>query len=72
MHGDLKAANVMLAGGAPDEEGLWGRFGRRLIAKVADFGLAVPLGPSETHASLTARVSHVTWCCLLCCPCCCC
>lgn len=58
VHGDLKAANVMLATGGPDPEGLWGTFGRRLTAKVADFGLAVSLGPSETHASLTARVSR--------------
>lgn len=56
MHGDLKAANVMLASGGADPGGLWAEAcGRRLIAKVADFGLAVPLGPTETHASLTAR-----------------
>jgi serine/threonine protein kinase len=57
VHGDLKAANVMLATGGADPEGIWTiTIGRRLVAKVADFGLAVSLGPSETHASLTARV----------------
>jgi hypothetical protein len=27
-----------------------------LVAKVADFGLALPLGPTDTHATLHARV----------------
>jgi hypothetical protein len=58
VHGDLKAANVMLVGAGADPHGLWHpTLGRRIVAKVADFGLAVSLGPSETHASLTARVS---------------
>jgi hypothetical protein len=29
-----------------------------LVAKVADFGLALPLGPTDTHATLHARVRH--------------
>lgn len=27
-----------------------------LTAKVADFGLALPLGPQDTHATMLARV----------------
>jgi hypothetical protein len=27
-----------------------------LVAKVADFGLALPLGPQDTHATMMARV----------------
>jgi hypothetical protein len=30
-----------------------------LTAKVADFGLALPLGPTDTHATLLARVRGV-------------
>lgn len=29
----------------------------QVTAKVADFGLALPLDPSDTHATLAARVS---------------
>jgi hypothetical protein len=29
-----------------------------LSAKVADFGLAMPLGPKDTHATMLARVSE--------------
>jgi hypothetical protein len=32
-----------------------------LTAKVADFGLALPLGPSDTHATLLARVRGSGW-----------
>lgn len=57
VHGDLKAANVMLAAGGADPDGLWAAtIGRPLIAKVADFGLAVSLPESDSHATLTARV----------------
>lgn len=31
-----------------------------LVAKVADFGLALPLGPTDTHATLHARVRPIT------------
>jgi serine/threonine protein kinase len=56
VHGDLKAANVLLATAGAEPDSAWGQaLGRRLVAKVADFGLAVPLGPTQTHASLTAR-----------------
>jgi hypothetical protein len=30
--------------------------GQRLTAKVADFGLSFPLPPTDTHATLVARV----------------
>ncbi|KAF8060547.1 D-xylose 1-dehydrogenase NADP(+) 2 [Scenedesmus sp. PABB004] len=65
VHGDLKAGNVMLTtsnddsgsslvgGGARGWGG--GSGGRPLTAKVADFGLAMPLGPADTHATLCAR-----------------
>lgn len=65
VHGDLKAGNVMLTssssgsvGGLPSVR-MWasGTGDRTLTAKVADFGLALPLGPRDTHATLLARVS---------------
>jgi hypothetical protein len=31
----------------------------QVTAKVADFGLALPLDPADTHATLAARVSYV-------------
>ena len=61
VHGDLKAANVMLS----SADGCRGRHVggpapppvlTQLTAKVADFGLALPLDPSVTHATLCARV----------------
>jgi serine/threonine protein kinase len=65
VHGDLKAGNVMLtssssssggAGGLPSVR-MWSAAGEKaLTAKVADFGLALPLGPTDTHATLLARV----------------
>lgn len=60
--GDLKAGNVMLTGSSDPTSGMtnsrvWASSGsRRLTAKVADFGLSLPLGPSDTHATLLARV----------------
>lgn len=60
VHGDLKAGNVLLTTGGADPDGLWQKLTgspRRLVAKVADFGLSTVLGPTDTHASLTARVS---------------
>jgi hypothetical protein len=68
-HGDLKAGNVLLlastgvgraGSGAQQQELLrvWTQAGcLPLTAKVADFGLALPLGPTDTHATLLARVS---------------
>jgi serine/threonine protein kinase len=67
-HGDLKAGNVLLqastgvgraGSGAQQQELLrvWTQAGcLPLTAKVADFGLALPLGPTDTHATLLARV----------------
>jgi serine/threonine protein kinase len=59
VHADLKAANVMLTSGGDDVSGTWGAASGapRMTAKVADFGLALPLDPSDTHATLSARVS---------------
>lgn len=63
VHADLKAANVMLTNTGEDLGGVWavGPGGRRLTAKVADFGLALPLDPSDTHATLSARVRSGCW-----------
>lgn len=61
VHGDLKAGNVMLISsgnnGADGTRVYSLAEGRRFTAKVADFGLAMPLGPKDTHATLMARVS---------------
>lgn len=73
VHGDLKAGNVMLTdigNNSCDGARVWSTAGgRRLTAKVADFGLAMPLGPSDTHATLMARVRGSwgvgVWMCLL-------
>lgn len=43
LHGDLKARNVMLKSTGADQRGV--------IAKVADFGLAVKMDNMETHMS---------------------
>jgi serine/threonine protein kinase len=57
VHGDLKAANVLLTRGGEDVEGLWAaNLGYRVTAKVADFGLALQLDPKDTHATMAARV----------------
>ncbi|KIY91594.1 hypothetical protein MNEG_16370 [Monoraphidium neglectum] len=61
VHGDLKAHNVLLTGSSDPTSGMtngrvWAASGsRRLTAKVGDFGLALPLQPSDTHATLAAR-----------------
>ncbi|KAF8060546.1 RPL6 [Scenedesmus sp. PABB004] len=56
VHGDLKAGNVMLTKGGDDPGGVWAAtVGYRVTAKVADFGLALPLGPADTHATMAAR-----------------
>ncbi|WIA35332.1 hypothetical protein OEZ86_003786 [Tetradesmus obliquus] len=56
VHGDLKAANVLLTRGGEDCGGLWAScLGFRVTAKVADFGLALQLDPSDTHATMAAR-----------------
>ncbi|KAI8470186.1 MAG: hypothetical protein J3K34DRAFT_521543 [Monoraphidium minutum] len=61
VHGDLKAHNVLLTGSTDPTAGMTnGRIwatngGRRLTAKVGDFGMALPLQPTDTHASLVAR-----------------
>lgn len=58
VHGDLKAANVLLSKSGDDRGSAWtATIGYRVIAKVADFGLAMPLGPNDTHATMPARVS---------------
>jgi serine/threonine protein kinase len=60
VHGDLKAANVLLMRGGEDPGGLWARnLGYRVTAKVADFGLALSLDPKDTHATMAARVSRI-------------
>lgn len=66
LHGDLKASNVLLKRTAPrlpvGPEQLAGGAGRGkagqliglglgLMAKVADFGLSLTLGPADTHVS---------------------
>ncbi len=62
VHGDLKAGNVMLTSSSAANTGalpsvrMWAAPGTPpLMAKVADFGLALPLAPSDTHATLLAR-----------------
>uniref|UniRef100_A0A383W883 Protein kinase domain-containing protein n=1 Tax=Tetradesmus obliquus TaxID=3088 RepID=A0A383W883_TETOB len=56
VHGDLKAANVLLTRGGEDCGGLWAScLGYRVTAKVADFGLALQLDASDTHATMAAR-----------------
>ncbi|KAF6253981.1 hypothetical protein COO60DRAFT_363306 [Scenedesmus sp. NREL 46B-D3] len=57
VHADLKAANVMLTNGGDNANGTWAAASGalRMTAKVADFGLALPLDPSDTHATLSAR-----------------
>jgi hypothetical protein len=58
----IQAGNVMLTS-SNNCEGVAGApvyalgGAHRLAAKVADFGLAMPLGPTDTHATLMARVS---------------
>jgi serine/threonine protein kinase len=66
VHGDIKAANILLS--CPGESARSGRAMRQdprvsmldlhIIAKVADFGLALILGPSDTHATQHSRVSE--------------
>lgn len=59
-HGDLKAANVLLTAGSIGEatDEVWADAScLPLTAKVADFGLAMSLGPTDTHATMLARVS---------------
>jgi serine/threonine protein kinase len=71
-HGDLKAGNVLLtANPTPGTStSCTGQFARSvevwtasgsqpLSAKVADFGMAMSLGPKDTHATMLARVSAV-------------
>jgi serine/threonine protein kinase len=58
VHGDIKAANVLLTGVGMEELSggsvvQW----RHVTAKVADFGLALLLGPADTHATHKSRVS---------------
>jgi serine/threonine protein kinase len=76
-HGDLKAGNVLLTAGSianavqncccdeHDEQSaaeVWVQAGSLpLTAKVADFGLAMPLGPTDTHVTMLARVSERLW-----------
>eukprot|EP00775_Hariotina_reticulata_P008079 gene8079-8273_t len=56
VHGDLKAGNVMLTKGGQDPGRVWAAtVGYKVTAKVADFGLALPLDPQDTHATMAAR-----------------
>jgi serine/threonine protein kinase len=72
IHGDVKAANVLLAcapgdvaEALPRRAALWraaaalGGPANQLTAKVADFGLAMVLPAADTHATLVMRVSSV-------------
>jgi serine/threonine protein kinase len=86
-HGDLKAGNVLLTAASITNAGqhcccdehdeqsaaeVWAQAGSLpLIAKVADFGLAMPLGPTDTHATMLARVSQHLWLASVSCSCCC-
>jgi hypothetical protein len=71
-HGDLKAGNVLLTATATPGNShscsehfarsteVWiGAGTQPLSAKVADFGMAMPLGPQDTHATMLARVGGV-------------
>lgn len=76
-HGDLKAANVLLTAASiassaqqcPGSERevsatalAWVTAGCvPLTAKVADFGLATPLGNADTHATMMTRVGCGAW-----------
>lgn len=72
LHGDLKASNVLLkrtaprlpvppeqltAGGGGGRTAQLMGLGLGLMAKVADFGLSLTLGPAETHVSQMHMVS---------------
>lgn len=70
-HGDLKAGNVLLtANPTPGSSSscsdrfsnslkVWKRADSpALSAKVADFGMSLPLGPTDTHATMLARVRN--------------
>lgn len=77
LHGDLKASNVLLKRTAPrlpvapEAAGAANRnqarqlagLGLGLMAKVADFGLSLTLGPAETHVSQMhmVRQSRCQW-----------
>lgn len=65
VHGDVKASNVLLTSAAVSEarrQMVWlaaqaaGGPRARLNAKLADFGLALLLGPADTHATFNLRV----------------
>jgi hypothetical protein len=54
----LQAGNVMLTKGGHDTGHVWAAtVGYKVTGKVADFGLALPLDPQDTHATMAARVS---------------
>ena len=80
MHGDIKAANVLLTMAATCTRHPWPAAAEQqhqpvnneaaaaetpasngppldLTAKVADFGLSLLLGPTDTHATFNSRVS---------------
>jgi serine/threonine protein kinase len=73
-HGDLKAGNVLLTVNTALQHACGGRQcgsssevfvaagSPPLTAKVGDFGLALPLGPQDTHATMMARVSALGVC----------
>lgn len=77
VHGDLKAGNVMLTSSSAANTGalpsvrMWAAPPGTppLTAKVADFGLALPLAPSDTHATLLARGTPRCACGVVCCGC---
>ena len=61
VHGDIKASNVLLTGAGADGMKAAGMQWSSVTAKVADFGLALLLGPADTHATHYSRVrlAHV-------------
>jgi serine/threonine protein kinase len=78
LHGDLKASNVLLKRTAPrlpvapeaagaasrSQTGQLAGLGLGLMAKVADFGLSLTLGPAETHVSQMHMVRLLHWRCI--------
>jgi serine/threonine protein kinase len=57
VHGDIKASNVLLTGAGAKDLRTGGMQWKSVRAKVADFGLALLLDSSDTHATHNSRVS---------------
>ena len=58
VHGDIKASNVLLTGAGAKDLQTGGTQWKSVTAKVADFGLALLLGPADTHATHNSRVGQ--------------